>query len=153
MAKTYLIQRKQFLPVTLERAWEFFSTPANLQAITPPDMRFVVKEGEYSKGMYPGLIIEYTIRPILGIPLYWMTEITHVDHLRYFVDEQRFGPYAFWHHQHHFKTVEGGVEMTDIVHYRLPFGILGTMAHALFVGKRLEGIFTYRTKVIPTLVY
>ncbi|WP_217602246.1 SRPBCC family protein [Chitinophaga sp. GbtcB8] len=153
MAKTYLIQRKQFLPVTLERAWEFFSTPANLQAITPPDMHFVVKEGGYSKGMYPGLIIEYTIRPILGIPLYWMTEITHVDHLRYFVDEQRFGPYAFWHHQHHFKAVEGGVEMTDIVHYRLPFGFLGTMAHALFVGKQLEGIFTYRTKVIPTLVY
>lgn len=153
MAKTYLIQRKQFLPVTLERAWEFFSTPANLQAITPPEMRFVVKEGGYSKGMYPGLIIEYTIRPILGIPLYWMTEITHVDHLRYFVDEQRFGPYAFWHHQHHFKAVEGGVEMTDIVHYRLPFGFLGTMAHALFVGKQLEGIFTYRTKVIPTLVY
>jgi ligand-binding SRPBCC domain-containing protein len=153
LAKTYLIQRKQFLPVTLERAWEFFSTPANLQAITPPEMRFVVKEGGYSKGMYPGLIIEYTIRPILGIPLYWMTEITHVDHLRYFVDEQRFGPYAFWHHQHHFKAVEGGVEMTDIVHYRLPFGFLGTMAHALFVGKQLEGIFTYRTKVIPTLVY
>jgi len=152
LGKTYKIHRKQFLPVTLERAWEFFSSPANLQAITPADMRFVVKEGEYAKGMYPGLIIEYSIRPLLGIPMYWMTEITHVEHLRYFADEQRFGPYAFWHHQHHFREVEGGVEMTDLVHYRLPFGPLGALAHALFVGKRLQAIFDYRTRVIPTLL-
>jgi ligand-binding SRPBCC domain-containing protein len=94
--------------------------------------------------MYPGQIIEYTVKPVLGIPLYWMTEITHVEDHKYFVDEQRFGPYSMWHHQHHFKEIEGGVEMTDIVHYKLPLGILGDIAHALFVKAQLTHIFDYR---------
>lgn len=94
--------------------------------------------------MYPGQLIEYKVSPVLGIPLYWMTEITHVETNRYFVDEQRFGPYCLWHHQHHFKEVEGGVEMTDIVHYRIPLGILGDFANWLFVAKKLKGIFDHR---------
>jgi ligand-binding SRPBCC domain-containing protein len=94
--------------------------------------------------MYPGQIIEYTVKPVLGIPLYWMTEITHVEPEKYFVDEQRFGPYTMWHHQHHFKAVDGGVEMTDIVHYKLPLWILGDIAHAIFVKKQLQQIFDYR---------
>ena len=94
--------------------------------------------------MYPGQIIEYKVSPVLNIPIYWMTEITHVADKKYFVDEQRFGPYEMWHHQHHFKSVEGGVEMTDIVHYKLPFWFLGDIAHFLFVKKQLQGIFDYR---------
>jgi ligand-binding SRPBCC domain-containing protein len=81
---------------------------------------------------------------VLGIPLYWMTEITHVEDQKYFVDEQRFGPYSMWHHQHHFKAIEGGVEMTDIVHYKLPLWILGDIAHTLFVKAQLTHIFDYR---------
>ena len=94
--------------------------------------------------MYPGQIIEYKVSPVLHIPIYWMTEITHVEDRKYFVDEQRFGPYAMWHHQHHFKQVDDGVEMTDIVHYKLPFWFLGDIAHFLFVKKQLQGIFDYR---------
>jgi ligand-binding SRPBCC domain-containing protein len=94
--------------------------------------------------MYPGQIIEYKVKPLLGIPVYWMTEITHVEKERYFVDEQRFGPYSLWHHQHHFKAIPGGVEMTDIVHYKIPFGFLGDIAQWLFVKKNLQQIFTYR---------
>ena len=96
--------------------------------------------------MYPGQIIEYNVKPVGGIPLYWMTEITHVSDRQYFVDEQRFGPYSMWHHQHHFKTIEGGVEMTDIVHYKLPLWFLGDIAHTLFIRKQLHGIFDFRFK-------
>ena len=98
--------------------------------------------------MYPGQVIEYKVHPILGIPLYWMTEITHVVQHKYFVDEQRFGPYELWHHQHHFKEVPGGVEMTDHVHYKLPFWFLGDIANVLFVKKQLKGIFDYRFKKV-----
>ena len=94
--------------------------------------------------MYAGQIIEYTVRPVLNIPLYWMTEITHVEDKKYFVDEQRFGPYSLWHHQHHFKEADGFVEMTDIIHYKLPLGLLGDIAHTFFVKKQLKGIFDYR---------
>ncbi|MCG7858958.1 SRPBCC family protein, partial [Flavihumibacter sediminis] len=101
--------------------------------------------------MYPGQIIEYTVKPLFGIPLYWMTEITHVEEGKYFVDEQRFGPYSLWHHQHHFREVPGGVEMTDIVHYKIPLWILGDIANALFVRKQLQGIFDYRFKKVNEL--
>jgi len=100
--------------------------------------------------MYPGQVITYTVKPLLGIPLFWMTEITHVQEGKYFVDEQRFGPYALWHHQHHFKEVDGGVEMIDIVHYKLPLGPLGSLANFLFVRKQLKGIFDYRLRFLET---
>lgn len=98
--------------------------------------------------MYAGQIITYRVSPVLGIPLFWMTEITHVREGEYFVDEQRKGPYAMWHHQHFFKPIPGGVEMTDIVNYELPLGILGDIAHLLFVKKQVEGIFEYRVKAL-----
>jgi ligand-binding SRPBCC domain-containing protein len=136
--------------MSLDEAWEFFSNPANLNNITPAYMRFRIlnKSGER---MYPGQIITYTVRPLLGIPLFWMTEITHVKEKEYFVDEQRRGPYALWHHTHFFKNVPGGVEMTDIVHYRLPFGPLGRLLHWLFVRKQLNDIFDYRFTVLKSL--
>ena len=101
--------------------------------------------------MYPGQIIEYKLRPLLNIPIYWMTEITQVQDKLFFIDEQRFGPYALWHHQHHFKEVEGGVEMTDIVHYRIPFWIFGDIANVLFVKKDLQNIFAYRFEKVESL--
>jgi ligand-binding SRPBCC domain-containing protein len=148
MSKVYSLKTNQKLPITLEQAWDFFSSPANLKEITPDNLGFKIVSQHHSDKMYPGQIIEYTVSPVLGIPMYWMTEITHVEDKKYFVDEQRFGPYSMWHHQHHFKTVEGGVEMTDIVHYKLPFWFLGDIAHFLFVNKQLKNIFDYRYKIV-----
>ena len=147
----YSFQTRQILPITLEKAWDFFSDPANLQAITPQDMGFKIISKFHGKKMYPGQLIEYKVRPLLGIPVYWMTEITHVEEGKYFVDEQRFGPYSLWHHQHHFLPVDGGVEMTDIVHYKIPFGPLGDLANWLFVQKKLKGIFDHRYNAVEKL--
>ncbi len=151
MSKVYSIKTVQVIPTDLETAWDFFSSPANLQAITPANMGFNIISKHHGKKMYAGQIIEYKVSPVLGIPLYWMTEITHVEDLQYFVDEQRFGPYSLWHHQHHFKTVKGGVEMTDIVHYKMPFWILGDAANSLFVGRQLKDIFDYRFNKVKEL--
>ena len=147
----YSIKTVQRMPVSLAHAWDFFSSPANLQTITPPYMGFTIISQHHGDKMYPGQIIEYKVTPLLGIPLYWMTEITHVQEERFFVDEQRFGPYSLWHHQHHFKAIEGGVEMTDIVHYKLPLWWLGDLANALFVKKQLAGIFEYRKKKVEEM--
>jgi len=135
----------------MEEAWDFFSSPANLQKITPEKLGFKIVSKHHGEKMYAGQIIEYYVKPLFGIPLYWMTEITHVADKKYFIDEERFGPYSMWHHQHHFKETPDGVEMTDIVHYKLPFGILGELAHTLFVKKQLKGIFDYRFKVVEDL--
>lgn len=148
----YMLQRVQVLPITMDRAWQFFSDPANLNEITPPYMRFKVKTNTGGNNIYAGQIITYTVRPLAGIPLFWMTEITHVKERQYFVDEQRFGPYAFWHHTHFFREVQGGVEMTDIVHYKLPFGIFGRLGIG-FVKRRLEGLFDYRYEVLSKKVW
>lgn len=144
---TYNIHTKQLVPITLAEAWDFFSSPKNLKEITPDYMGFHIRS-EYDGKMYPGQIIEYTVKPVLGIPMYWMTEITQVKEQHFFIDEQRVGPYNMWHHQHFFHAIEGGVEVEDIVHYRLPLGPLGNIAHALFVKKQLQGIFDYRKKVL-----
>jgi len=148
MSKVYSIKTVQHLPISLQEAWDFFSSPANLSTITPDHLGFQIVSKHHGEKMYAGQIIEYTVKPVLGIPLYWMTEISHVEDKKYFVDEQRFGPYSLWHHQHHFKETSAGVEMTDIVHYKLPLGILGRMAHCLFVKKQLKQIFDYRFKVV-----
>ncbi|HLP95858.1 MAG TPA: SRPBCC family protein [Saprospiraceae bacterium] len=142
----YTLKRVQRLPISLETAWEFFSNPGNLKAITPAYMGFeVTSDPEFSNcEMYAGQVITYTVKPVLGIPLFWMTEITHVSPGKFFVDEQRVGPYAIWHHQHHFKAIEGGVEMTDLVHYKVPLGWLGDLANTLFVRKQLQQIFDFR---------
>ena len=144
MSKVYTIKTVQKIPNSLAEAWDFFSKPSNLAAITPDNLGFNIISKHHGERMYPGQIIEYIVKPVLGIPLYWMTEITHVEDQKYFVDEQRFGPYSMWHHQHHFKAIEGGVEMTDIVHYKLPLWILGDIAHTLFVKAQLTHIFDYR---------
>ncbi|WP_298710331.1 SRPBCC family protein [uncultured Chitinophaga sp.] len=112
------------MPVRLDRAWEFFSDPSNLQHITPPRMGFTVVSEPHQGRIYAGQIIEYRLKPLLGIPMYWMTEITRVEPGKMFIDEQRFGPYSFWHHQHHFEPRGESTLMTDIVHYRIPLGWL-----------------------------
>ena len=151
MSKVYSFKTVQKIPISLDKAWEYFSNPANLANITPDNMGFKTISKYHGDTMYAGQVIEYKVSPVLGIPLYWMTEITHVDDKKYFVDEQRYGPYSMWHHQHHFKVVEGGVEMTDIVHYKLPMWFLGDIANALFVKKQLKGIFDYRSKKVEEL--
>ncbi len=139
----YTLHRKQNLPVSLQEAWDFISTPKNLAVITPPSMGFVTLSGDDRK-MFAGQIIHYTITPLLGYKMEWITEITHVQDKQFFVDEQRYGPYKFWHHKHFLKEIPGGVEMEDIVHYKIPMGILGKMAHPILVKPKLEEIFEYR---------
>jgi ligand-binding SRPBCC domain-containing protein len=141
---------RQFLPIPLEEAWEFFSTPKNLDRITPKEMRFNILSGGDGP-MYQGMVIQYTVTPLLGIPMPWVTEIAHVENRSYFVDEQRFGPYSFWHHLHRFEEVDGGVMMTDILHYRVPLGPVGKLLGILFIHKKVEGIFEYRTKVLEQM--
>lgn len=148
--KIYTLKSKQKLPISLEQAWDFFSDPMNLNTITPDDMGFKTLSGADRK-MYPGQVIQYIVTPLLGIPMKWVTEITHVIDNEYFVDEQRFGPYALWHHKHFFKEIPGGVEIEDIVDYKLPMGILGQLMHPVLVRPRLEQIFAYRTQKLIEL--
>ena len=129
----------------------FLAIRQTWQQLHRRNMGFKIISKHHGDKMYPGQVIEYKVSPVLGIPFYWMTEITHVDDKKYFVDEQRYGPYSIWHHQHHFKEIEGGVEMTDIVHYKLPFWFLGDIANTLFVKKQLQEIFDYRFKKVEEL--
>lgn len=138
---------KQKLPVSLEEAWEFFSSPVNLKDITPPHMGFHILN-ELPGKMYPGLIISYTVKPLFGIPVKWVTEITHLKEKEYFVDFQLSGPYKIWHHQHHFKEIKGGIEMTDIVNYSLQFGFPGRLTNRILVGKKVRQIFEYRYRIL-----
>ncbi len=151
MSKIYSLKTVQRIPINLNKAWEFFSSPANLQEITPDNLGFKIISKHHGDNMYAGQVIEYKVSPLLGIPVYWMTEITHVEDQRYFVDEQRYGPYSMWHHQHHFNVIEGGVEMIDIVHYKLPLWFLGDIANTLFVKRQLKQIFDYRFKKVEKL--
>lgn len=146
----YQYKSEQNLPIEMETAWDFLSDPKNLKTITPDYMGFDILSGADRK-MFSGQIIQYILTPILGIPFRWVTEITHVDQGRYFVDEQRFGPYTFWHHKHFIEPIEGGVKMTDIVDYKLPLGPLGKLAHWLFVSKKVKEIFSYRTQKLNEL--
>ena len=151
MSKVYSFKTVQQLPMSMDAAWDFFSNPENLATITPDNMGFKTISAFHGDTMYAGQVIGYKVSPLFAIPLYWMTEITHVADKKYFVDEQRYGPYSMWHHQHHFKVIEGGVEMTDIVHYKLPLWFLGDIANALFVKKQLQQIFDYRFKKVEEL--
>lgn len=143
--KLYTLHTKQQLPVSIETAWEFISNPKNLEIITPKSMQFKTLSGD-EKEMFAGQIIHYKITPLFGISMQWVTEITHVQEQKFFVDEQRFGPYAFWHHKHFLRAIPGGVEMEDIVHYKLPMGLLGQLAHPFMVKPKLDEIFAYRRK-------
>lgn len=146
----YTLNKKQKLPVSLQEAWDFISTPKNLATITPPNMGFKTLSGD-ERQMFAGQIIHYTITPLFGLKLEWVTEITHVSDKSFFVDEQRYGPYKFWHHKHFLKEIDGGVEMEDIVHYKLPLGILGKMMHSVLVKPKLEQVFEYRQKKLTEL--
>ena len=147
----YQFYEEQHLPVTINEAWSFFSNPRNLSLITPPSMNFLLTnapEGE----IYSGMIITYKVSPLFNIPLNWVTEITAADRPNHFIDEQRFGPYKFWHHRHSFEEAGKGVLMKDEVHYSLPFGIIGRMGHFLLIKKRVEGIFEYRREALTKML-
>ncbi|MBT7655094.1 MAG: SRPBCC family protein [Flavobacteriales bacterium] len=141
--KIYRLHTLQNLPISVDEAWDFLSDPANLKTITPDYMGFNILSGADRK-MFPGQIIQYIVTPLARIPTKWVTEITHVKDKEYFVDEQRFGPYALWHHKHFIKAIPGGVEMEDIIDYKLPMGILGQLAHPIVVKPKLKEIFDYR---------
>jgi len=141
--KLYRLETVQNLPISQKEAWDFLSDPKNLKRITPEYMGFEILSGASDK-MYAGQIIQYIVTPVMSIPTKWVTEITHVDEGKYFVDEQRFGPYALWHHKHFIKPIHKGVEMIDIIDYKIPFGILGQMVHPIIVAPKLKEIFEFR---------
>lgn len=148
--KIYTLRKKQNLPITIDEAWGFLSNPKNLKTITPDYMGFYILSGA-DRPMFAGQIIQYIVTPVLGIKTKWVTEITHVVDNHYFVDEQRFGPYSLWHHKHFIKEIDGGVEMEDIIDYKVPFGILGQLVHPILVKPKLEEIFNYRTKKLEEI--
>lgn len=148
--KVYKIESVQTINASIEECWDFFSSPKNLQTITLDTMSFEIQDFD-GKRMYPGQVITYTLKPLLGIKINWMTIITVSKENDYFVDEQRFGPYALWHHKHFFEATEKGTKMTDVVHYALPFGFLGQMANYFMVKNKLKDIFAYRYSKIEQL--
>jgi ligand-binding SRPBCC domain-containing protein len=140
----YTIKTTQKIPASLKEVWDFISSPKNLTKITPGYMGFEVTTKNLPDKMYPGMIISYKVSPLFGIKMTWVTEISQVKVIEYFVDEQRIGPYKLWHHQHHITAIEGGVFMTDIVNYSPPLGFFGGLANALFIRNQLKGIFDFR---------
>ena len=147
----YQFYQEQTLNTSLNNAWDFISSPQNLKKITPPYMGFEITSKSISEKMYPGMIISYKVSPILNIKTDWVTEITQVKFLEYFIDEQRIGPYKLWHHQHHIFETKNGVLMKDIVTYAPPLGILGALANKLFIKNKLQEIFAFRTKALDDI--
>ena len=148
--KIYRFYEEQKLPVTVEEAWKFFSSPQNLVKITPPGMKFMITNNP-GNDIHSGMIITYKIRPLLNFPVNWVTEITNSEKPDYFIDDQRSGPYKFWNHKHTFTEIPGGVLMKDEVCYVLPFGILGRIMHSLIVEKRIKEIFRYRKETLKKI--
>jgi ligand-binding SRPBCC domain-containing protein len=147
----YQFHKTQIVNGSIEDVWDFISSPKNLKEITPDNMGFEINSKNLSGKMYPGMIISYTVKPVLGIRMIWVTEITHVEEMRYFVDEQRIGPYSMWHHQHFIEPAGQGVLMTDIVSYSPPLGFLGALANSIFISKQLDTIFNYRENKLEKL--
>jgi len=141
--KIFKLKYSQKLPISLNEAWDFLSSPSNLELITPKSMDFKITDYDKKKA-YPGQIIQYTVKPLLGIKINWVTEITQVQDKEFFVDEQRFGPYSFWHHKHFIKEIENGVLMEDVIHYKVPLGPIGVLLNFLFINSNLKSIFKYR---------
>ena len=141
--KIFKLKYSQKLPINLNEAWDFLSSPNNLELITPKSMDFNITDWDKKKA-YPGQIIQYTVKPLLGIKIKWVTEITQIRDKEFFIDEQRFGPYTFWHHKHFIKEIEGGVIMEDVIHYKPPFGIIGVLLNFLFINSKLNTIFKHR---------
>jgi len=150
VVSVHRLDASQVVPIARDEAWAFFSDPRNLARITPPGMGFRLVDAPPDQ-VYPGLILRYRVRPLAGVPVTWVTEITHVRDREYFVDEQRIGPYRLWHHQHHLVDVPGGVELRDVVHYALPFGPLGGLLNRFVVAPRVRAIFAYRRAVLAGL--
>ena len=148
--KIYKLHKKQKLPITLEKALEFLSNPKNLSNLTPPEMNFTIVSGA-DRPMYAGQIIEYSVTPVAGVKSKWISEITKYSEGKHFVDLQLYGPYAFWHHKHFIHEIDGGVEMEDIIDYKVPFGVLGQLIHPFLVKPKLEEIFNYRQKKLTEL--
>ena len=148
--KIYRLHSKQKLPISVDEAWDFLSDPKNLKTITPEYMGFNIITGA-DRPMYAGQIIQYIVTPILGIKTKWVTEITHVQDKHYFVDEQRFGPYSLWHHKHFIHEIEGGVEMEDIIDYKVPLGFLGQLFHPILVKPKLDEIFNFRKQKLEAM--
>lgn len=145
--KVYKKESVQYVNASLDQCWAFFSSPKNLQKITPTDMGFLITDYD-GKSMYAGQIIQYKVSPLLGIKLPWVSEITQVADKSYFIDEQLSGPYALWHHKHFFEATDKGTKMTDVVHYALPLGFLGRIMNTLVVKNKLKAIFDFREKKV-----
>jgi ligand-binding SRPBCC domain-containing protein len=148
--KIYKKESVQHVNASLEECWTFFSSPKNLQKITPETMGFEITDFD-NKSMYAGQIIQYRVSPLLGLKLSWVSEITFVKEKSYFVDEQLSGPYAFWHHKHFFEATENGTKMTDVVHYALPLGFIGRIMNALVVKNKLKDIFEHRRVMVDKM--
>ncbi len=146
--KIYRRTWSQIVPTPLDEVWDFFSHPSNLKEITPKDMHFKFLTDLGDQAVYPGMMILHQVSPMLGIKMTWATEITQVKEKEYFVDEQRSGPFAMWHHEHHFKAHGKETGITDLLHYAIPLGPIGTLAHGIFVKKQIEEIFSFREKII-----
>ncbi len=141
----------QKIPIPLPQAWDFFTRPQNLIDITPPSMALKIRTNPLPEKVYQGERIEYTVSPLPGIPLHWITEITLVRPQEHFIDESRKGPYKVWKHMHYFKVIDGGIEMRDHVEYINPFGFVGRLSNGLFVQRKLRELFEYRYQRIETL--
>ena len=144
MTKLYHLHYAQKFPVSQDEVWDFISNPENLALITPSEVGFEILNRHLVQKMYEGLVIHYRIRPLWGIPLSWVSVIPHFAPPGFFADEQKYGPYKFWHHQHFLHPIEGGVEMTDVIHYQMPMGFLGDWLHSFLVRKKLKRIFEFR---------
>lgn len=145
----YQKHQEQLVNASLEEVWDFISSPKNLKEITPDYMGFDITSKDTPEKMYPGMIISYKVKPVAGIKTTWVTEITQVVDKKYFVDEQRIGPYAMWHHQHILEPLPNGkVLMKDIISYSPPFRFLGAIANSILIKKKLNEIFDYRTKAV-----
>ncbi len=141
----------QLIPAPLTEVWNFISSPKNLKKITPPYMGFDIKTPDLPEKMYQGMIIAYTVRPLFNVPMTWVTEITHIDEGKYFVDEQRYGPYRMWHHEHFIETHPGGTLMRDLVSYIPPFAFLGQWVNPSLIRSKIEEIFNFRQKALEEI--
>lgn len=146
----YQFKQSIKIDASLDEVWDFISSPENLKKITPEYMGFDITTKDLPKKMYPGMIISYHVKPLFGIKTLWVTEITHVLEKKYFVDEQRIGPYKLWHHEHILESVKGGILMTDIVSYKPPLGLLGSIANSIIIQRKLNEIFSFRKKALLT---
>lgn len=148
---TYQLKREQQIKSDVDTVWTFFSSPYNLSVITPEFMNFQVLNNLADEPVYNGMIIDYTVSPMWRIPLRWKTKILGVNFQKSFTDIQLKGPYKIWKHRHEFIPNKNGVLIVDTIHYELPFGVIGELAHRILVKKRLNEIFAYRYKKVEEI--